>query len=267
MCTSSTVSAQTSAEFFRQNCASCHTIGGGRLTGPDLKNVTERRDHAWLTRYLPDPKAMIDAGDPTAVGLLQEARGVVMPTFPSMTPARVQELLEFITAESKLAHSQFAGSPVSDRPFTSQDVASGRAIFVGAQRLKGGGPPCVSCHATGGLGPLGGGRLGPDLTLVMERLQGRKGLSAWLGAPATSTMQSVFQNAALQPDEILSVVAFLDDAARTERPADSVGQLNFFLLGLGAAVFGLVLADAVWKKRFRAVRWPLVHGAATGVKR
>jgi cytochrome c2 len=32
--------------FFRQNCTSCHTIGGGRLTGPDLKNVTRQKDRA-----------------------------------------------------------------------------------------------------------------------------------------------------------------------------------------------------------------------------
>ena len=39
-----TLSGQDPRTFFRQNCANCHTIGGGRLTGPDLKGVTERRD-------------------------------------------------------------------------------------------------------------------------------------------------------------------------------------------------------------------------------
>ncbi len=257
--------AQTSVEFFRQNCTSCHTIGGGRLTGPDLKDVTTRRDAAWLARFLPDPKALIDGGDPTATALAQEARGVVMPTLPTLTPARVQELIEFLTAESKLPRSQFAGSPVSDRPFTPSDIAAGRAIFLGRQRLKSGGPACASCHAVGGLGSLGGGRLGPDLTLVTERLQGRKGVTAWLSAPATSTMQSVFQATPMQPDEILSLVAFLDNAARTGRPADQVGQLNFFMLGLGGAVVGLVAADSVWRRRFRAVRRPLVEGDHAGV--
>ena len=39
-----TGSAQEAADFFRQNCISCHTVGGGRLTGPDLKNVTQRKE-------------------------------------------------------------------------------------------------------------------------------------------------------------------------------------------------------------------------------
>lgn len=42
--------AQDAADFFRQNCVSCHTIGGGRLTGPDLKDVLTRKDRAWLTQ-------------------------------------------------------------------------------------------------------------------------------------------------------------------------------------------------------------------------
>ena len=31
-------SAQDTPDYFRQNCMNCHTIGGGRLTGPDLKD-------------------------------------------------------------------------------------------------------------------------------------------------------------------------------------------------------------------------------------
>ena len=56
---------QDASAFFKQNCTSCHTIGGGRLTGPDLKDVTARKDRAWLVQFLQSPKSMIDSGDPT----------------------------------------------------------------------------------------------------------------------------------------------------------------------------------------------------------
>jgi mono/diheme cytochrome c family protein len=263
LCAAPPLAAQSARDYFRQNCTGCHTIGGGRIVGPDLKNVTERRDRAWLTRFLPDPKALIDAGDPIAVALRQESRGVMMPTLPTMTPARVQELLDFLAAESKLP------PPVAvtiQRPFTSEDVAMGRALFAGSHRLRGGGPPCLSCHTIGGLPPLGGGRLGPDLTLVFERVGGRAGLSAWLGAPATATMQSVFNAVPLQADEILGLAAYFDVAARTGLPADSAGQLNFFMLGMGGAACGLALAGAVWRRRFRGVRRSLVEGRNAGVK-
>ena len=35
-------------QAFKTKCAACHTIGGGKLVGPDLKEVTTRRDDAWL---------------------------------------------------------------------------------------------------------------------------------------------------------------------------------------------------------------------------
>jgi mono/diheme cytochrome c family protein len=72
-----TISAQQPTDFFQQNCTSCHTIGGGRLTGPDLKDVAKQKDRAWLERFVQNPKAMLDGGDPYALQLQQDARGVV----------------------------------------------------------------------------------------------------------------------------------------------------------------------------------------------
>ena len=44
--------AQTPTADFKTSCSSCHTIGGGRLTGPDLKDVGKRKDRAWLVRFI-----------------------------------------------------------------------------------------------------------------------------------------------------------------------------------------------------------------------
>lgn len=64
--------------FTNKGCVACHTIGKGRLVGPDLKGVTERRDVAWLTRYLKAPSEMLKT-DSIAKALLAEANGVPMP--------------------------------------------------------------------------------------------------------------------------------------------------------------------------------------------
>jgi hypothetical protein len=72
-------------------------------------------------------------------------------------------------------------------------------------------------------------------------------------------MTPVFKDHALQPEEILSLVALFEDSARKGGEADTTPVLNFFLLGLGGMVLGLVSLDLVWKKRFRGVRWSLVH--------
>jgi len=253
--------AQEAADFFRQNCVSCHTVGGGRLTGPDLKDVTQRKEREWLIEFLQSPQAMMDKGDPYGLKLQQDARGVIMPTIAGMSKDRAQALLAMLDAESKLPKSQFAGMQISDRPFTAYDLTQGRAIFLGQQRLANTGPACISCHTVNGVGALGGGRLGPDLTRVYERLQGRKNMAAWLFAPATPTMSSVFKQHGLKPEEILPLVAFFEGSARGGGQDDSAARLNFFLLGMGGAAVSLVAMDAVWKRRFRSVRRALVENS------
>ncbi len=258
--------AQEAADFFSKNCVSCHTVGGGRLTGPDLKNVTQRRDREWLIDFLQNPQAMIDKGDPYALKLMQEARGVIMPVINGMSKDRARALLAMLDAESKLPKSQFVGMQISDRPFTPLDIAQGQLIFTGDRRLVNGGPACMSCHTVKGTGALGGGRLAPDLTRVFERLQGRRNLAAWLFAPATPTMATVFRRHALKPEEILPLVAYFEDAARRGGQDDSSARLNFFLLGLAGSALGLVVMDTAWKRRFRNVRRGLVENAKRGMR-
>ncbi len=260
----SSAQAQQAADFFQQNCTSCHTIGGGRLTGPDLKDVTKQKDRAWLEHFIQGPKAVIDAGDPFALQLQQDARGVVMPTVPGMTAQMAKALLDLVEMESALPKSRFAGVSISDRPFTTNDLAMGMALFRGTQRLSRGGPACISCHNLGTLGALGGGRLGPDLTRVYERLGGRKAAGAWLVAPVTPTMQSVFRAHPLQPEEILPLLSVFEDASRRSPPADTAAELNFFELSFIGAGLCLVLMGWVWQGRLRSVRRTMVSAAQRG---
>jgi mono/diheme cytochrome c family protein len=252
--------AQDRVEDFKRNCASCHTIGGGRMVGPDLLKVTERKDRAWLARFIVDPVSVLDSGDAYALKLKNEARGVVMQAIPGMTIDRAMNLLDLIEAESGLEKSQFAGLQLSDRPFTPADIAAGRDLFLGLQPLAGGGAACVSCHSVNGIGVLAGGKLGPDLNAAFERLNGRKGLATWLSAPATPTMQAVFADHPLDSEEILPLVAYFSDLAVAPPESGQAATLIFTLLGLAGTAAALVLFDAAWRNRFRAVRRPLVRG-------
>jgi len=251
--------AQDRVDDFRLNCMSCHTIGGGRLVGPDLRNVTERKDRAWLARFIVDPKSVIDSGDAYALKLRDEARGVVMTAVPGMTLDRAMNLLDLIEAESAVESSRFAGIQLSDRPFTPADIAAGRKIFLGIQPLMNRGAACVSCHSVNGISILAGGKLGPDLNAVFERLNGRKGLATWLSAPATPTMQAIYKDHPLDSEEILPLVAFFAEKAVAPPESGKAATLIFTLLGLAGTAAVLVMFDTAWKKRFRAVRQPLVE--------
>ncbi|MCC6395534.1 MAG: hypothetical protein IT282_00835 [Bacteroidetes bacterium] len=251
--------AQDVSVDFRNNCQSCHTIGGGRLTGPDLKDVARRKERSWLIQFIQDPKSMIDAGDPYAQELVKASRGVVMPSLQGMTRLRAEALLDLIQAESQLSRSQFAGTQVSDRPFTPEDVEWGRRVFVGSLPLKNGGPACMSCHTVQGFTFFGGGTLAPDLTTVLERYQGRKTLSAWLSAPQTPTMSSLYTRAPLHSDEVLAIVAYFQSTLARNPDDISPARLNFILVGLAGTLLIMGLLDVVWGKRFRTVRRDLVR--------
>jgi mono/diheme cytochrome c family protein len=254
------IEAQEAVATFRQSCMSCHTVGGGRLVGPDLKSVEERQNREWLNGLIMDTKGVLAGGDAYALKLKDEAGGVVMPPIVGMTRAQAEAILDLIAAESVLEASQFAGLDIGDEPFAVADIQRGRAIFRGDVRLENGGPACLSCHTAEGLGGLGGGRLGPDLTRVYERLKGRKNLASWLLAPATETMQPIYAKASLTNEEILPLVAYLEDEARTGKDDTTTAQVIFLLLGLAGAVLGFVAADSIWSGRLRGVRRELVRG-------
>ena len=258
-------SAQDTPDYFRQNCMNCHTIGGGRLTGPDLKDLGERKDAEWLINFMINPKQVIDSGDPYAQKLLEESRGVVMPIGPGMNRYRAEQILKLIEEESKLEESQFKGMKISTEPFTQKDIQAGRDLFVGHTPLKNGGAACNNCHAMHDLGALGGGRLGPDLTRVYERLKGRTAVAAWLSAPATETMQPIFKNRPLDASEIHALTAYFEASAEQAEASPSQGRVAFLLLGLGLSGALIFLMDALWRGRFHAVRRPLVDAEVESV--
>lgn len=257
-------SAQDADQFFHRNCAMCHTIGGGHLIGPDLAGVTKRKDRAWLVRFLQNPSAMMDSGDPYAAQLKQDAHGIVMPTIVGMTPDLANSLLDLTEGGPGGAKAAPAAPAISEAPFTPADVARGTQLFLGERPLAHGGPACISCHTLGTLGGLGGGRLGPDLTNALARLGGRRGLGAWLSSPPTTTMQAVFGKQPLEPEEIFSLLAALDAANMSSQPAGRSSTLKFFAFGFTGMLAGLAFLQFAWRGRLRSVRRPMVRARARG---
>jgi mono/diheme cytochrome c family protein len=72
------LAAETGQQIFQSKCTACHTIGKGKLVGPDLAGVTSRREESWLKRQIKEPDSLIAENDPIALELLQEANNVPM---------------------------------------------------------------------------------------------------------------------------------------------------------------------------------------------
>jgi protein SCO1/2 len=100
--------------LFRSRCATCHTIGKGDGIGPDLANVTRRRDRSWVGRYIVEPDKMLDERDPVAVELFAKYKNVRMPNL-SLGAGDVAVLLSHIEKASAAAAESARKAPVSVR--------------------------------------------------------------------------------------------------------------------------------------------------------
>jgi mono/diheme cytochrome c family protein len=173
-------------------------------------------------------------------------------------------LIDLIEAESLLEESQFKGAAISNEPFTPADAERGLALFTGREDFKGGTTMCMSCHRMPGVGALGGGNLGPDLTRVYEQGKhttgGRATLSAWLMAPATPTMQALLKDHPLEADEVHAIVALMEDRAAKSQPEPmGASMVSFAVLGLLGTALALFVFDSLWKTRFRSARRVMVE--------
>ena len=253
------VLAQDSATYFQTNCASCHTIGGGPLVGPDLQNLEQRKDHDWMLKFLANPQAVIDSGDAYAKKMLSESNGVVMPPMTGLDHEQAEALLDWIAAQSKSKGEHPAAAAPAEPVFTSADAALGKELMLGTRSLANAGPPCISCHAFHGAPMLGGGTLGPDLTHEFTRLGGGRAATAWLGSPPTPTMKADYATHALKPEEAHALAAYLESISKEQGEGGAArAEKIFLLIGLGGCLIALAAMDAIWKKRFSAVRRPLV---------
>ena len=89
------------AELFANNCASCHKIHED-LVGPALKGVHERRDQAWLIKWIRNSQAVIASGDPYAVKLYEKWNKSAMTAF-DWTDEEITAVLAYIKEEGAKA--------------------------------------------------------------------------------------------------------------------------------------------------------------------
>jgi mono/diheme cytochrome c family protein len=248
--------AQEPAQFFADNCAACHAIGGPPGAAPDLKDVSKRREHAWLVQFIRDPEAFART-DAAAAALVKQYDGLVMPPTAGATPALVDALLRYIDGGSAPA----SAAPAAVRSATAADVAAGRDWYEGRRALSHRGPACVSCHRLESIGGLGGGALGPDLTRAHSRLGGTAGTAKWLSNPPTRVMRAVFRERPLTDEEAFALVALLAD--ESDRPAAAGARTPslFVVSGVAAALMATASMAAVWSRRLRSVRRRMVAGA------
>ncbi|MBI2855436.1 MAG: c-type cytochrome [Chloroflexi bacterium] len=161
------------------------------------------------------------------------------------------------------AQSSPAGGQPSAEAQAEGDPDAGKNLFTGTSRFQNDGPPCMACHSVAGIGALGGGALGPDLTTTAWKGPALAGFLDVVTNPNMAdtypTMNAVWGSKALfTPEEKANLGAFLQQAPLQARSTQAVWQLTGLALAGVTVAAGLV--HLVWRHRLRNVRKPMVAG-------
>lgn len=129
------VQSQNEAPAEWAKCAACHTIGGGKLIGPDLQGVTERRSEEWLLSFIRSSQTMINNGDEAAVALFEEYNKIPMPD-NNLSDEQIKGILAYINNydPSAQAAQEEVKPVVSDVP--SQIVGGGLKEHYGPKNNR-----------------------------------------------------------------------------------------------------------------------------------
>lgn len=247
--------AQDGKQIFQQACAACHSIGGGRLLGPDLAGVTEKRPEAWLIAYIKSQDAVLKSGDKTAQAIWDEYK-IPMPD-QALSEGEIKAVLAHIkTAGGAAAGQEQATLPVptgtSAPELTPDEIQLGRQLFEGSVRFANGGPACNACHDINHPAVAGGGSLARDLTLSHSRM-GKVGVNAMLTNAPFPVMRMAYEGKPLNAGEVRALVGFLQQAEKehaAQAPRNHGWRMFFGGAGGVVVVLGFfALAGGRRKKR------------------
>lgn len=249
--------AEKGEALFQQKCGACHTIGKGKLVGPDLQGVGQRLSRDWLERFIAAPSKMYAAKDPIALKLLKEF-AIPMPDL-GLSKEEVDAVVSYLEGPTEAEHHPPASSqPAATPSAKAGDAGVGKELFMGTIRLQNGGPGCMACHTVAGIGSLGGGVLGPDLTHAYQRFGGA-GLASVLGTMPFPTMQGIFKGKPLTQSEQADLLAFFAQENQ-KNVAPTASAWSFAGVGLGGFIILTGASQLLWGKRLKGVRKRLVGG-------
>jgi len=99
-------------KIFNANCASCHKMDG-KLVGPGLRDIEDRRTNEWLHAWIKDNVALRASGDADAIAIFNEYNGSPMTPFPQLSDEDIDAILLY-TSNSDLLKVVAPGGAVEE---------------------------------------------------------------------------------------------------------------------------------------------------------
>ena len=179
-------------------CTACHTIGGGKLIGPDLAGVLDRRPEEEIISYVQNPAAF----------------DVILMPPQNLSADEIKAILKYIVSKSSVANQTNTeeNEQIVKKPevvLTLDDAIAGEHLFDGSTRFTNGGPSCITCHNVDYEQMMQGGLLAADLTQVYSRSGGMAGIKGVLTLLPFPAMKSSYEKKPLTEQEVTQLQAFL----------------------------------------------------------
>ena len=179
------------AEYFFYRCSGCHTVGGGKLTGPDLITAAQ-----WSSADLGPAIKKMEKN----VGPLSE---------PDI--AQMIEFLKDLNVSDRITRQKQRIEAELRAELPPPSFETGQKLFSGQRAFLNGGPACFSCHRF----VNEGGSLGPDLTPIKDRASGVVLQSAVENA-SYRIMRSIYEKHKISKEESLHLSEFLTHPEKVE---------------------------------------------------
>lgn len=120
-------------ELFNSNCAACHKLDA-KMTGPALRNIADRREKAWLFKWIRNSSDLIKSGDAVAVKVFEENNKIPMTSFPQLSDSDLENLIAYTSEPKAVAAAPAVGTVALPAVDTSGDGITNN-IILGALAL------------------------------------------------------------------------------------------------------------------------------------
>lgn len=243
------------AEIFEKNCSICHSISTGKLIGPGLAGITQRRDKAWIVKFVRSSKTMIELGDKLAIQVFNENNKISMPEHMFLSEADVNGLIDYI-ANYKVPEKKALTVDASKKDrFTREEIQRGKRMFYGLIPFEKGTLNCVSCHNTVRTDSLNWNPSAVDLAQAWLEKDGTN-LYDIMASPTSQKMTTAHGAVKLNDQEVYLISAFLSEVGKTGLVKEKTFPARLLIFLLFGALMALALIDLVFMHR---VRYKAIH--------
>jgi mono/diheme cytochrome c family protein len=243
-------------EIFDKNCVICHKLSEEKLVGPGLKGVTEKRDKAWLIKFIRGSQEMVKAGDKTAVEVFNANSKIPMPDHKFLSEDDVSQVIEYIANYKPEAAKAVTVDITKKDGFKDDEIKRGERLFLGLIPFeKGTTVNCASCHATVLTDSLNFNPSVADLAHAWLEPNGTN-LYQVMASPTSQKMTEAHKGIQLSDKELYDISAYFTEVAKEGMDIEKTFPYRFLLFLTLGLLMALALADLLFFKR---VKYKVIH--------